>query len=100
MSRTRWPSFARPALRLTAVVLFPTPPFWLTSAMVYMDPPLLEFPRGAGHPRPRLKYNIQIVNYETTSRKYFGPFGRGGVRSAELEEGFPVRNFIVVLALA
>jgi len=30
---TRWPSAARHAARLTAVVVLPTPPFWLATAM-------------------------------------------------------------------
>ena len=33
-SRTRKPIIARDAPRFTAVVLFPTPPFWLTIAMI------------------------------------------------------------------
>jgi hypothetical protein len=34
-SRTVLPSAARHAPRLTAVVVFPTPPFWLTTAMTW-----------------------------------------------------------------
>src|ERR1700709_1097740 len=30
-SSTRWPSLARPAARLTAVVVLPTPPFWVAT---------------------------------------------------------------------
>ena len=33
-TRTRNPSSARPAPRLTAVVVLPTPPFWLATAMI------------------------------------------------------------------
>ena len=28
ISSTRWPTLARPAARLTVVVVLPTPPFW------------------------------------------------------------------------
>lgn len=31
---TRWPRAARQAERLTAVVVLPTPPFWLATAMI------------------------------------------------------------------
>ena len=33
ISRTRFPSWARPTPRLAQVVVFPTPPFWLAMAM-------------------------------------------------------------------
>ena len=33
-SNTRWPRALRQAARLTAVVVFPTPPFWLATAMI------------------------------------------------------------------
>ena len=33
--RTRWPCSFRAAARLTQVVVLPTPPFWLTMAMVF-----------------------------------------------------------------
>ena len=32
-SSTRWPAAARDAARFTLVVVFPTPPFWLATAM-------------------------------------------------------------------
>ena len=39
---TRWPIWARPAARLTVVVVLPTPPFWLAmqkflDAIFYLD---------------------------------------------------------------
>src|ERR1700685_2623332 len=34
MSRVRQPAWARQAARLTAVVVLPTPPFWLTMAII------------------------------------------------------------------
>src|SRR5262252_1645024 len=38
-----WPALARHAERLTAVVVFPTPPFWLATAMIRAtEPPLSE----------------------------------------------------------
>jgi hypothetical protein len=33
-SRTRLPDWARHALKLMAVVVFPTPPFWLVTAII------------------------------------------------------------------
>src|SRR3954453_4588936 len=32
---TRWPTFARPAARLTVVVVLPTPPFWLAIQKIF-----------------------------------------------------------------
>src|SRR6185503_5509249 len=73
MRSTRRPSFARPALRLTAVVLLPTPPFWLTKAMVCIFPLSLSCARDV----PRcLEYNIQIVNYEVVFGIFPEPSGR------------------------
>src|SRR3954470_6294932 len=37
-SSTRWPSLARTAARLTARVVLPTPPFWLSTAMTIGPP--------------------------------------------------------------
>src|SRR5215472_7274473 len=38
-----WPAAARQAERFTAVVVFPTPPFWLATAMIRAtEPPLFE----------------------------------------------------------
>src|SRR5690606_23506384 len=34
ISRVRWPALAIAAARLTAVVVLPTPPFWLTTQMM------------------------------------------------------------------
>ena len=34
-SRTRWPSAARPAARLTLVVVLPTPPFWFATQKIF-----------------------------------------------------------------
>ncbi len=34
MSNTLYPAMASPAARLIAVVLFPTPPFWLVMEMI------------------------------------------------------------------
>src|SRR3954464_11054260 len=31
---TRWPTLARPAARLTVVVVLPTPPFWLATQKI------------------------------------------------------------------
>lgn len=39
MSNVEWPARASPAARLTAVVVLPTPPFWLMRAMVFMREP-------------------------------------------------------------
>src|SRR4051812_43738313 len=35
MQRTRWPSSAKAAARLSVVVVFATPPFWLANAMTF-----------------------------------------------------------------
>src|SRR5262245_64781385 len=40
-TQTRWPHSARAAARLTAVVVLPTPPFWLMIAIRRMGRPLL-----------------------------------------------------------
>src|SRR5205085_48615 len=52
-SRTRFPSSARPADRLIAVVVLPTPPFWLAIAMT-IRPPLggPDAPHGDFAPPP------------------------------------------------
>ena len=34
MTRTRWPAAANAVARLIAVVVLPTPPFWLATAMI------------------------------------------------------------------
>ena len=49
MSITRWPASARAAPTLTAVVVLPTPPFWLMVAIRLIGPPLPMRPsQGAG----------------------------------------------------
>src|SRR3954468_22028736 len=35
---TRWPTLARPAARLTVVVVLPTPPFWLATQKILAMP--------------------------------------------------------------
>src|SRR5574342_1297995 len=45
-SNTRLPALARKADRLIEVMVFPHPPFWLTTAMLRMAPPLRSAPHG------------------------------------------------------
>src|SRR5512145_2488146 len=35
ITSTRWPTLARPAARLTVVVVLPTPPFWLATQKIF-----------------------------------------------------------------
>src|SRR5438445_2215760 len=57
-SRVGRSASARPAARLTAVVVLPTPPFWFTTAMVLRKDPVFHAPHytnhvlGLGVPRP------------------------------------------------
>src|SRR5450759_1710382 len=62
-SRTAEPLKASPAAKLTTEVVFPTPPFWLATAMTRPPSPppvsretggeeLAPSPPGTGHPRP------------------------------------------------
>ena len=38
MTRTRWPSCARPAATFTVDVVLPTPPFWLATTITRVAP--------------------------------------------------------------
>src|SRR5262249_15255166 len=45
------------------------------------------FPSGRGRPHPRPQYNIQIVNYEAASRKFFFAKERGCFAKLSLKGG-------------
>src|ERR1700751_3122397 len=47
-SRTRWPRSARAAPRLIVVVVLPTPPFWLATAMILVGTTIDYARRTAG----------------------------------------------------
>src|SRR5437867_2330618 len=76
-TRTRFPASARHAPRLTAVVLLPTPPFWLAMAMIravrtlsaFRDSRLLRFPTS------------------TPDRDAFGPPAAAEVATAPADSG-------------
>src|SRR4029077_6508405 len=59
MRSTRRPRSARAAPRLMAVVVLPTPPFWLTTAMIRLGTLGRDYAAGTGGPRrdpaPRLR---------------------------------------------
>src|ERR1039458_1061499 len=54
MTSTREPCWARAAARLTAVVVLPTPPFWLAIVITRQEP-------GRGHARSDLPGDVLVL---------------------------------------
>ena len=77
MTSVRNPSSARQAPRLTVVVVLPTPPFWLATAIT----------RGSGRPRRRIRLrSSRIDSCSRGLRRVDGPHGSGECRQGGCRE--------------
>src|SRR5207247_5779961 len=64
----RWPASARQAARLIAVVVIPTPPFWVARAKILATRPLSlgqrTLPRHAGAPRESRRRRRELREHD------------------------------------
>src|SRR5215467_192369 len=82
--RVGWPAAARQAERLTAVVVFPTPPFWLAIAMIRATKPSLpDTSENLAKPGSRMQ---DVSRGTIRSSGKLGPGTPGGI------DGGPVRT--------
>src|SRR5439155_12698508 len=80
ISKMRWPSSASAAPRLTAVVVFPTPPFWFASATILMTP------RSPDDVAGRVKRKLNFSNFRSGILKVDFVLGHyPGIRSTSFQ---------------
>src|ERR1051325_11441408 len=72
-SNTRRPAAAMQAARFTAVVVFPTPPFWLATAITLVGTRRIKGKPGGQFKKP----NDQITKHSRASARLLGPWVLG-----------------------